>query len=150
MGLIEFIKKTLGLTDKTNDSFATQVTNENVSSLATNDGEPTVVDRTNWTGEDFEFLIVGDIDVFSDFDNIMTPNSFVWTKRTKNNWDYYQVGQDEFSYSVEAPGIQMTFNKEILFEKAKKIGDEIIANIIATGQQAELIILDNKKVYRFD
>ncbi len=150
MGLIEFIKKTLGLTAKTNNSFATPVNNDNVHSATTNDDEPTIVDRTNWTGEDFEFLIVGDIDVFSDFDNIMTPNSFEWTKTTKNDWDYYQVGQDEFSYSVEEPGIQMTFNKEIPFDKAKKIGDEVIANINATGQKAELIILDNKKVYRFD
>ena len=57
----------------------------------------------------------------------------------------YKVGQDEFSYSVEEPGIQMTFNKEINFDKAKKIGDEVISNIIATGQQAELLILDKKE-----
>jgi hypothetical protein len=43
----------------------------------------------------------------------------------------------------------MTFNKEIIFDKAKKIGDEVITNIIATGQEAELLILDNKKNYRF-
>jgi|JI10StandDraft_1071094.scaffolds.fasta_scaffold642135_1 hypothetical protein len=150
MRLLEFIKKTLGLTAKTNDSSATQVTNDNFPSAITDNNATTLVDRRSWTGEDFEFLIVGDIDVFSDFDNIMTPNSFEWTKTTKNDWDYYQVEQDEFSYSVEEPGIQMTFNKEILFDKAKKIGDEVIAKINATGQKAELIILDNKKVYRFD
>ncbi|MBK9256913.1 MAG: hypothetical protein IPM42_15635 [Saprospiraceae bacterium] len=104
----------------------------------------------SWKGEDFEFLIVGDIEIFSDFDNIMTPNSFEWIKTIKNDWDYYIVGQDEFSYSVEEPGIQMTFNKEISFEKAKQIADEVIANIIATGQKAELTILDKKNLYRFD
>jgi hypothetical protein len=44
----------------------------------------------------------------------------------------------------------MTFNKGISFEKAKKIADEVIKNIRATGQEAELIMLDNSKVYRFD
>lgn len=147
MGILEFIKKKLGLIADTNDSFAIAVTNDKLSSRTNGKDEATFVDRTGWTGEDFEFLIVGDIDVFSDFDNVMTPNSFEWSKISKNNWDYYQVGQDEFRYSVEETSIQMTFNKEILFDKAKKIGDEVIANIIATGQDAELLILDNKKVY---
>jgi hypothetical protein len=150
MGLLEFIKKKLGLGAEPNESFETPETNDKFPSPTTGNDEPTFVDRTGWTGEDFEFIILGDIDVFSDFDNIMTPNSLEWTKTNKNNWDFYQVGQDEFSYSVEEPGIQMTFNKEIIFDKAKKIGDEVIANIIATGQEAELLILDNKKNYRFD
>ncbi len=150
MGLIEFIKKKLGLISEPNEIFATPVINDKFPSPTTHNDEQAFDDRTGWTGGDFEFLIVGDIDVFSDFDNIMTPNSLEWTKTHKNNWDFYQVGQDEFSYSVEGPGIQMTFNKEIIFDKAKKIGDEVILNIIATGQQAELIILNKKKVYRFD
>jgi hypothetical protein len=109
------------------------------------------IDRSEWTGKDFEFLIIGSIEIKSDFDTIFTPNSMEWHITTKNNWDYYQVDQDEFSYSIEEPGIQMTFNKEIPFEKAKKIADEVIANIIASGQQAELLILDNTtKVYGFD
>lgn len=150
MGLIDFINKKLGLIAEHNESFAAQVTNHKFPSSTNLNDEPTFVDRTGWTGEDFEFLIVADIDVFSDFDNIMTPNSLEWTKIHKNDWDFYQVGQDEFSYSIEEPGIQMTFNKEILFDKAKKIVDEVITNIIAIGQEAELLILDNKKIYRFD
>ena len=63
MRLLEFIKKTLGLTAKTNDSSATQVTNDNFPSAITDNNATTLVDRRSWTGEDFEFLIVGDIDV---------------------------------------------------------------------------------------
>ena len=108
-------------------------------------------DKSEWTGKDFEFLIVGDINVPADnYDKIMTPISFDWMKINKNNWTYYQVGQDEYSYSVEMPGIQMTFNESIPFQKAKKIADEIIENIRATGQDAELVTIDKTKVYRFD
>lgn len=111
----------------------------------------TAVDRTLWTGKDFEFLITGDIDVPAEtYDSIMTPNSFEWTKVDKNNWTCYQVGQDEFSYSWVTPGIQMTFNDTIAFQKAKKIADEVIENLTKTGQIAELVILDKSKVYRFD
>jgi hypothetical protein len=132
MGLFDFMKSKLGL------------------SLKSADTTPSNVDRTDWTGKDFEFFIAGDIDVSLDFDNIMTPNSLEWTMTIKNDWRYYQVGPDEFSYSVEDSGIQMTFNKEITFDKAKKIGEEIIENINAAGQKAELLILDKKQVYRFD
>ena len=112
---------------------------------------PATVDKSNWTGKDFEFLIIGDIDIPADtYDSIMTPNSFEWIKIEKNNWTYYQVGQDEFSYSWEAPGIQMTFNESIPFQKAKKIAEEVIENIKATGQIPELVTLDKTKVYRFD
>ncbi len=114
------------------------------------DHPPIIIDRTSWTGQDFEFLIIGDINLFSDFDKIMTPNSIEWRKIIKNGWQYYQVGQDEFSYSFEEPGIQMTFNKEISFSKAKIIGDEVINNINETGQKAELLVLDKKQVYGFD
>jgi hypothetical protein len=106
-------------------------------------------DSSELTGKDFEFLIVGDIDVSSNYDNVMTPNTFEWIKTVKNGWPYYQISQDEFSYSVEDSGIQMTFNKEIQYSKAKQIADEIIENILKTGQKAELIILDKSKVYRF-
>jgi len=149
MGLLNFINKIFRLLEKPKDVFENPI-NDARNSLTKDNDDHTIVDRTNWRGEDFEFLIVGDIDVFSDFDNIMTPKSFKWSKTTKNDWHYYQVDQDEFCYSIEEPGIQMTFNKEITFDKAKKIADEIIANIIATGQNAELIILDNRKVYRFN
>ena len=150
MGLLEYIKKKLGLLAKTSYSFGGLVANNKLQSLTTSETDSTIVDRTGWTGNDFEFLIVGDIDVFSDFDNIMTPNTLDWIKLIKNDWNYYKVGQDEYSYSIEEPGIQMTFNEEILFDKAKKIADEVITNINATGQVAELLILDSKKIYRFD
>jgi hypothetical protein len=111
----------------------------------------TTVDRSLWKGKDFEFLITGDIDIPVDtYDSVMTPNSFEWVKIDKDNWTYYQVGQDEFSYSSEMPGIQMTFNDAIPFQKAKKIADEVIENLKMIGQLAELVILDKTKVYRFD
>ena len=149
MRFLEFIKRKFGIIPNTNDDLITFVANEKFIS-ATTDHDETIIDRTDWTGENFEFLIIGDIYIFSDFDNIMTPNSFEWIKTIKDNWNYYQVGEDEFSYSIEEPGIQMTFNNEIIFDKAKKIADEIIANITATGQKAKLIILDKKNTYRFD
>src|SRR5687767_6746859 len=117
------------------------------------DKEPPGIDATGdksfWTGKDFEFLITGDIDIPSDtYDSIMTPNSLDWIKIDKNNWTYYQVGQDEFSYSWELPGIQMTFNESMPYQKAKKIADEVVENIKATGQSAELVTLDKTKIYR--
>ena len=51
------------------------------------------------------------------------------------------------SFSWEIPGIQLTFNKEVKYEKAKKIADEIIENINSTGHKAELITLEKNKVY---
>lgn len=132
MKLIDFIKQKLGLSPESVEN------------------NTPIIDRIGWTGKDFEFLIVGEVNVLSDFDQLMTPNSFEWTKTHKNGWDYYQVGQDEFSYSFEEPGIQMTFNDEISFDKAKKIGDEIILNINSTGQNAELLIVDKRKVHGFN
>jgi hypothetical protein len=78
------------------------------------------------TGKDFEFLITpGDIEIKSeDFDNLMTPDSMPWTKVVKNERTYYQVGVDAFSYSRETPGIQMSFNAEMTFEKARQIAEE--------------------------
>jgi hypothetical protein len=109
------------------------------------------IDKSQWTGKDFEFLITGDIDISPDnYDKIMTPHSFEWTKIIKNDWTYYQVGQDEFSYSWEMPGIQMTFNDSIPYQKARMIADEVVENIRATGQAAELVTLDKTKIYRFD
>jgi hypothetical protein len=111
----------------------------------------TTVDRALWTGKDFEFLITGDINIPTDtYDSTMTPNSFEWIKIDKNNWTYYQVGDDEFSYSWEMPGIQMTFSDAIPFQKAKKIADEVIENLKMIGQMAELVVIDKTKVYRFD
>lgn len=133
MGLFDFFKKK----DKQVDPEPPNPTQEQV-------------DKSQWTGKDFEFLITGDIDIpAEDYDNIMTPNSFDWTKTMKDEWPYYQVGQDEFSYSWEMPGIQMTFNKEMPYGKAKKIADEVLGNIKGTGQQVELVTLDKTKVYKF-
>ncbi len=107
-------------------------------------------DRSNWTGKDFDFLITGELELSAEnHDQIMTPNSFVWTKIERDNWPYYQVGQDDFHYSWEPPGIQMTFNDDITFNKAKTIADEIIQNLRSAGQVAELQILDSTKIYRF-
>jgi len=147
MGLFDFIKRKFRLRRERKSLDCRQQIEPRQSSP---DNTQINDDRNNWTGKNFEFLITGDFDVFADFDNIMTPNTFEWTKIFKNDWDFYQVGQDEFSYSIEPPGIQMTFNKEILFDKAKKIGDEVIENIIATGQNAELLILDSRNVYSFE
>ena len=111
---------------------------------------PTKPDRSKWTGKNFEFLITGDLEIMAEnHDEIMTPNSFEWTKIEKDNWPYYKVGQDEFSYSWEPPGIQMAFNDDITFQKAKNIADEIIENIQKTGQFAELVILESGKIYKF-
>lgn len=108
-------------------------------------------DRSQWTGKDFEFLITGDVDIpAADYDRIMTPNTYQWKKVDRDGWYYYQVGEDEFTYSWEMPGIQMTFNKEISFEKAKRIAEEVISNIKAAGQKAELVVLNSSTVYRFD
>ena len=98
-----------------------------------------------------EFLIVGDVDLsVEEYDDVMTPNSVPWTKVMKGNWPYYNVGNDEYSYSFEEPGIQICFNKEIAYSKAKLIADEILANINATGHEAELILLSVDKPIAFN
>jgi len=108
------------------------------------------IDRSRLSGRDFEFLITGDINIKSEnFDDIMTPNSFAWIKIERDNWVYYQIGDDDFYYSIEPPGIQMVFNKEISFTKAKVVVDEIIYNLKANGQEAELVIIDTNKIYKF-
>jgi hypothetical protein len=101
-------------------------------------------------GKDFEFLIRGDLNIPDEnWDQIMTPNSIVWEKVAENDW-IYKVGDDEFGYSWELPGIQMVFNPEIKYEKAKKIVEEVIQNLKESGQKPELVELDNNKIYRFD
>lgn len=111
---------------------------------------PNETDMLEWTGKDFEFLIVGDIHIPDEhYDKIMTPNSFEWTKNRRDGWPYYQVGGDEFTYSWEMPGIQMTFNDSISFAKAKIIVDEVVANLKAVGQHVELQIIDSTKLYQF-
>lgn len=122
---------------------------ENKNSEAKTESES--VDRTNWTGENFEFLITGVDEIPNEeYDRIMTPKTFECKKVIKDEWPFYVVGEDEFSFSWEMPGIQFTFNKEVKYEKAKKIADEIIENLNSIGQNAELLILESNKVYRFE
>jgi hypothetical protein len=118
--------------------------------LRDEDSTPDNVDISNWKGKDFEFLITGDINIKNEeFDDIMTPNSLEWIKVERDNWIYYKVGNDEFSYSIEEPGIQMFFNKEISFNKAKGIADEIIDHLKTKGQEAELVTINSNNVYKF-
>jgi len=108
------------------------------------------IDRSNWLGQDFEFLIVGEIEIPIDiYDQIMTPNTLNWEKIYKNDWIYYKVGEDEYSFSHEIPGIQFTFNKEVKYNKAKKIADEIIVNLRSIKQYPTLKVLKTGNVYRF-
>ncbi|TLF39172.1 hypothetical protein [Maribacter aurantiacus] len=153
MKIFRFLKRKLNELDnipeeKPTEKIADKTTMETEPKSKTNTEN---IDRTNWTGENFEFLITG-VDEISneEYDRIMTPNSFEWKKVIKDDWPFYVVGEDEFSFSWEIPGIQFTFNKEVKYEKAKKIADEIIENINSIGQKAELIILEKNKVYRFE
>ena len=105
------------------------------------------------TGSDFEFLIApGDVDIKAeDFDSIMTPDTFKWEKEIKNDQAYYKVGDDRYSYSWEIPGIQMMFNSDIAYEKAKLIADEIVKKLTKySGQEIELIFISTNNVVRFD
>jgi hypothetical protein len=97
-----------------------------------------------FTGKDFEFLITpGKIDIKpEDFDRLMTPVSIPWTKVYKNDLAYYKVGEDEFSYSRESTGIQMTFNPEITFEKARQIAEEVTNKLKGyIGQDVEVLFI---------
>jgi hypothetical protein len=93
----------------------------------------------------FEFLLTFDEEPFiksEDFDNVMTPHSFQWKKLIKDNWVYYQVEEDEFSYSIEMVGIQMVFNETVSFEKAKKIASEVVEKLSNySGQSINLEII---------
>ncbi len=153
MKLFRFLKKKLNELDNIpHDNRTEKITEksavETESKTETNNEN---IDRTNWTGENFEFLITGVDEILNEeYDRIMTPNTFEWEKIIKDDWPFYVVGEDEFSFSWEIPGIQFTFNKEVKYEKAKKIADEIIENISSIGQKAELIVLEKNKVYRFE
>ena len=108
-------------------------------------------DNFSLFGKDFEFLIRGDINLSNDnYERVMTPNSISCKKILKEDGPFYQVGEDEFSYSWEMPGIQMTFNAEITYEKAKMIAEEVMENLKAEGQDAELLELKSDEVYKFD
>jgi hypothetical protein len=102
---------------------------------------------THMTGKDFEFLITpGDLEIKpEDFDPLMTPDSIPWTKTAKNDRTWYQVGKDAFSYSRVERGIQMMFNPEIRFEKARKIVEEVETKLNRyTGIEIEVIFVSTK------
>ncbi|MEL1242846.1 hypothetical protein AAEO56_01120 [Flavobacterium sp. DGU11] len=108
-------------------------------------------DKSRWLGKDFEFLIRGDIELTAEnYDDIMTPNTMAWQKVIQDGYAYYKVGNDEICYSWEMPGIQMTFNPEITYLKAKQIADEVMQNLINAGQFPELVTLQSDILYRLD
>jgi hypothetical protein len=66
--------------------------------------------------EHVEFLIAGDINVEpNEWDRIMTPKSFEWSKTERKDWTYYEVGDNEFGYSIEPPGIHMVFMRVVSY-----------------------------------
>jgi hypothetical protein len=109
---------------------------------------PETVDKSKWTGKDFDFLITGNLRIPQDeYDNIMTPNSLDWNKVSIAKWSIYYVGPDTFCFFKDMHGIQMSFNETITYQKAKRITDEIIDNIKSTGQTADLIVLAKPDIY---
>ena len=108
-------------------------------------------DNSKLFGKDFEFLIRGEINLSNEnYERVMTPNSIPYKKILKDDCPFYKVGEDEFSYSWEMPGIQMTFNPEITYMKARMIAEEVMQNLEAEGQDAELVELKSDVLYRFD
>ena len=100
--------------------------------------------RTELMGKDFEFLITpDDIEIKpEDFDALMTPDYTSWEKVSKKDRTWYQVGKDEYSYYREPRGIRMAFNREIRFEKARKIVEEIEIKLKAyTGREIEILLV---------
>ena len=152
MKLFRLLKKKLNELDNIPDDNLTKkvMRKSNIKTESKTETNNENIDRTNWTGENFEFLITGVDEIPNEeYDRIMTPNSFEWKKVIIDEWPFYKVGEDEFSFSWEIPGIQFTFNKEVKYEKAKKIADEIIENINSIGQKAELLTLKSNKIYKF-
>ncbi len=122
MKLIRFLKRKFNELDNIpEDKRNENITEKSIPKTELNNEN---MDRTNWTGENFEFLITGDVEILdSDFDRVMTPNSFEYEKINKNNWIYFKVDDDEFSFSWEIPGIQFTFMifLQNLVEKVKPL-----------------------------
>lgn len=133
--------------DYRNNSNLEKEKNSETQLSAVNEGEQ----QSSWTGKDFEFLIAGEIDIApEDYERVLTPNSFEWRKIERENCTYYHIDNDEYSCSLEEPGIQLSFNEEIPFKKARQIANEVVDNIKATGQYAELVVLKKSTVYRFE
>ena len=91
-----------------------------------------MLEYTDFTGKDFEFTIVHPDDFSIDgdtFDKLMTPDDMEWLKVQKDGWESYRVGHDEFSYSWEPPGLQMTFSENFPFVKAKQIVEQVVEKL---------------------
>jgi hypothetical protein len=99
--------------------------------------------NTEFAGKDFTFLITGDINIApADYDALLTPDAMPWTKVDKDNHTWYQVGKDAFCYAQEAKGIQMSFNAEIKFEKARQIVEAVASKLQQhTGQEIEVLFV---------
>lgn len=105
----------------------------------------------NYLPGKFEFLILGDIELTdAQFYSLMVPRSFAVEKIEKDMGIYFETGGDQFGYSWEPPGIQMVFNKEAPFQKAKQIAEEVVQNLNEAGFRAELMVVDHSKILRFD
>ncbi|WP_300672469.1 hypothetical protein [Soonwooa sp.] len=114
MSIFNFWKKN----KKKESDFQKENTEENLLNLES---------KTDFKNGEFEFLICGEIKLDSEsWEKILSPNTIDTKKVLRNGWPYFQVGSDEYSYSFEEVGIQMTFNEEMEFQKAKRIADEII------------------------
>ncbi|GAB2653905.1 hypothetical protein GCM10027036_04050 [Flavihumibacter cheonanensis] len=98
----------------------------------------------------FEFLITGDNELSSEqFNTLLFPTTYQVKKIERDGWSYFQTEGDEFSYSWEPPGIQMTFNKECSFQKAKQIADEVVQNLVKAGFNVELLVINNTQITTF-
>jgi hypothetical protein len=91
MKLFRFLKKKLNELDNIpQDNRSGKITEkptvETESKTETNNEK---IDRTNWTGENFEFLITGIDEIPNEeYDKIMTPNTFEWEKVIKDDWPF--------------------------------------------------------------
>jgi len=104
----------------------------------------------NFSPGQFEFLITGDIELTPEqFGTLLAPASMKVEQVERKGWIYFQANGDEFSYSWEIPGIQMMFNKECTFEKARQIAEKVVENLKSAGFDAELVIIDNSQITKF-
>ncbi len=98
---------------------------------------------------EFEFLISGDIDMTDkELSVFFIPAVLRASVDERNGWTYYCVGTSEFSYSVEPPGVQMTFDSVTSYLAARSIADIVLTNLKACGRNVDLQVLDKTKLYR--
>ena len=109
---------------------------------------PDSVDKFEWTGSDFYLLITGATQIEKgSYDTLMTPKTFEWSRISQIKWPIYRVGEDEYSFSFEKNGIEITFCESVRFNKAKQIGDEIVEKLCSTGQIVNLYVMAKPKIY---